>query len=159
MVSQAMQNEPSGEYYDYTKTMKPERPYMLPWRQKYVCRIMHATRSGTGTYSAVDEFLGVFYRQFLPWFNKNHPAGAGDVSNTCDGTDICMPVRWRQDPTLLAYSVDGYDSKTWQVPEAWRGVETVYLRMSRKRAGYRLAKCPWWTAPSRSGRASMRQQQ
>lgn len=50
-----MQNEPSGDYYDYTKTMKPERPWMLPWHQKYVYRIMHATRSGTGTYSADPE--------------------------------------------------------------------------------------------------------
>ena len=50
-----MSTEPSGEYYDYTKTMKPERPYMLPWHQKYVYRIMHAVRGGTGTYSADPE--------------------------------------------------------------------------------------------------------
>ena len=46
-----MTNEPSGDYYDYTKTMEPERPWMLPWHQKYVYRIMHARRGGTGTYS------------------------------------------------------------------------------------------------------------
>lgn len=47
-----MSAEPSGDYYDYTKTMKPERPWMLPWHQKYVYRIMHAMRGGTGTRSA-----------------------------------------------------------------------------------------------------------
>jgi len=47
-----MSAEPSGDYYDYTKTMKPERPWMLPWHQKYVYRIMHAVRGGTGTRSA-----------------------------------------------------------------------------------------------------------
>lgn len=43
-----MSKEPSGDYYDYTKTMKPERPWMLPWHQKYVYRIMHAKRGGLG---------------------------------------------------------------------------------------------------------------
>jgi len=47
-----MNNEPPGDYYDYTETMQPERPWMLPWHQKYVYRIMHAKRGGTGTYSA-----------------------------------------------------------------------------------------------------------
>lgn len=50
-----MTNEPSGDYYDYTKTMKPERPWHLQWHQKYVWRIMHARRGGTGTYSADPE--------------------------------------------------------------------------------------------------------
>lgn len=74
-----------------------------------------------------DEFIGAFYAQFLPWFNANHPKGAGDLNKACDGTDICMPVRWCEEPTLLAYSADGYDSKTWQLPEDWQGVEKAYL--------------------------------
>ena len=44
-----MQSEPSGDYYDYTKTMKPERPWLVDWHQKYVYRIMHAMRGGDGT--------------------------------------------------------------------------------------------------------------
>ncbi len=47
--------EPSGDYYDYTRTMQPERPWMLPWHQKYVYRIMHARRGGTGVASADPE--------------------------------------------------------------------------------------------------------
>jgi hypothetical protein len=42
-------NELIGDYYDYTKTMKPERPWLVPWHQKYVYRIMHAMRGGDGT--------------------------------------------------------------------------------------------------------------
>ena len=44
-----MQSEPSGDYYDYTKTMKPERPWLVEWHQRYVYRIMHAERGGDGT--------------------------------------------------------------------------------------------------------------
>ncbi|MDX1682114.1 MAG: endo-alpha-N-acetylgalactosaminidase family protein, partial [Phycisphaeraceae bacterium] len=50
-----MSNEPSGDYYDYTKTMQPERPWLVEWHQKYVYRIMHARRGGTGTCSADPE--------------------------------------------------------------------------------------------------------
>ncbi|KPK51182.1 MAG: hypothetical protein AMK72_00365, partial [Planctomycetes bacterium SM23_25] len=46
-----MKNEPSGEYYDYTITMKPERPWLLPYHQTLIYRIMHALRDGTGKMS------------------------------------------------------------------------------------------------------------
>ncbi len=45
-------NEPSDECYDYTKTMQPERPWLLSSDQKYVYRIMHVRRGGPGTCSA-----------------------------------------------------------------------------------------------------------
>jgi hypothetical protein len=41
--------EPSGDYYDYMKTMKPERPWLVQWHQRFVYRIMHALRGGDGT--------------------------------------------------------------------------------------------------------------
>ena len=44
-------DEPSGEYYDYTITMKPERPWLLPYHQTLIYRIMHALRDGTGKMS------------------------------------------------------------------------------------------------------------
>jgi hypothetical protein len=46
-----MDNEPSGDYYDYTITMKPERPWLLPYHQTLIYRIMHALRDGTGKLS------------------------------------------------------------------------------------------------------------
>jgi len=50
-----MSAEPSGDYYDYTKTMKPERPWLVDWHQRYTWRIMHAKRGGTGMYSGDPE--------------------------------------------------------------------------------------------------------
>lgn len=47
--------EPSGDYYDYTKTMQPETPWLVDWHQKYVWRIMHARRGGTGRHSGDPE--------------------------------------------------------------------------------------------------------
>jgi len=44
-------DEPSGEYYDYTITMKPERPWLLPYHQTLIYRIMHALRDGRGKMS------------------------------------------------------------------------------------------------------------
>lgn len=45
-------NEPSGDYYDYRKTMRPERPWIVDWHQRFVYRHMNALRSGTGMHSA-----------------------------------------------------------------------------------------------------------
>ena len=43
-----MTNEPSGDYYDYTKTMKPERPWLIPYHQTLIYRVMHGLRDGNG---------------------------------------------------------------------------------------------------------------
>ncbi|MBI1336101.1 MAG: hypothetical protein GC164_03960 [Phycisphaera sp.] len=43
-----MKHEPTGEYYDYKKTMKPERPWIVDWHQRFVYRHFNASRSGTG---------------------------------------------------------------------------------------------------------------
>ncbi len=43
-----MISEPSGEYYDYTQTMKPERPFLLPYHQSLTYLIMICTRDGVG---------------------------------------------------------------------------------------------------------------
>lgn len=48
-----MDNEPSGEYYDYTKTMKPERPWLLPYHQSLVYKTMNAYKDEVGNLKAV----------------------------------------------------------------------------------------------------------
>jgi hypothetical protein len=50
-----LQNEPSGEFYNYKKTMKPERPWVVDWHQHFVYRHMNALRSGTGFHSGDHE--------------------------------------------------------------------------------------------------------
>jgi len=46
-----MNTEMSGVYYDYKKTMQPERPWVVDWHQRFVYRHINARRGGTGMYS------------------------------------------------------------------------------------------------------------
>ena len=82
---------------------------------------------GFTSVSEPEHFRDRFWLQFLPWFYKNHPAGTGDRGAMIDGTDICMPALWCKDPTLIAYSRDGYRHKSWQVPVEWQNVKRVQL--------------------------------
>ena len=43
-----MNNEPSGEYYDWTITKKPERPWMLPYHQSLVYKVMNCIKDADG---------------------------------------------------------------------------------------------------------------
>jgi len=71
-------------------------------------------------------YLEEFCLMLLPWHYKNNPNAKGD-QQMIDGTDICMPALWRADRTLIAYSADGYDAKSWQLPPDWMDVEKVAL--------------------------------
>jgi hypothetical protein len=64
---------------------------------------------------------------------------SGNVESTRDGIfvngemvfdrkngDICMPALWKNN-CLMAYSPNGYDSKTWVLPSEWKDVEAVGL--------------------------------
>ena len=44
-----------------------------------------------------------------------------------DTPATCMPALWCEEKTLIAYSRDGYKSKTWELPPDWRDVRTVGL--------------------------------
>ena len=44
-----------------------------------------------------------------------------------DGTDICMPALWCAEPTLIAYSKDGYESRRWELPSDWKDVKGVSI--------------------------------
>jgi len=73
------------------------------------------------------KFTEEFCLLFLPWYYKNNPNGTGDSQSMIDDGDICMPALWCDEPTLIAYSRDGYESRTWQLPADWQGVEKVSL--------------------------------
>jgi len=36
-----------------------------------------------------------------------------------DGTNICMPALWCEQPTLVTYSKEGCENKTWPLPTDW----------------------------------------
>ena len=78
------------------------------------------------------DFSARFCLKFLPWFYKNNPNAQGD-QRMIDGDDVCMPALWCEAKTIIAFSRDGYESKTWQLPPDWHGVEEVSLaRLSGK---------------------------
>lgn len=68
-----------------------------------------------------------FFLKVLPWYYKNSPKGTGDPESMIGGTDIFMPALWCDEDTIIAYSKEGYESKTWSLPENWQGVEKVSL--------------------------------
>lgn len=48
-----MKNEPSGEYYDWTITGKPERPWLLPYHQSLVYKVMNCVKDAQGNMKEV----------------------------------------------------------------------------------------------------------
>jgi len=67
-----------------------------------------------------------FYLEVLPWYYKNNPGAKGEQEMVEDG-NVCMPALWCEDRTLIAYSQEGYDEKTWELPPDWKDVERVKL--------------------------------
>jgi len=90
---------------------------------------------GFETIKEPENFQERFWLEFLPWYYKNNPKGTEDPRSMIDGTDICMPVLWCDEPTLVAYSKDGYENRTWKLPPDWQGVERVVLSTITGRGG------------------------
>jgi hypothetical protein len=82
---------------------------------------------GFTSITQTEEFQEKFWLEFLPWFNKNNPNGVDDPNSMRDGTDICMSALWCKEPTLIAYSKDGYESKTWELTGEWKQLKKVAL--------------------------------
>ena len=57
----------------------------------------------------------------------NHPPDAADLQRVLQGNDCCVPLVWKKEPTLLAYSRDGYANKAWKLPADWMQVKTVHV--------------------------------
>ncbi len=106
-----MQTEPSGEYYDYTKTMQPERPWLLPYHQSLVYLIMAATRDGSGKldklYLTFEETLEVIRKVYnltsgipqvvylIGWHHEGHD------SKYPDWSEVNPHLKRPQDKTAL----------------------------------------------------------
>jgi len=72
------------------------------------------------------KLLDQFCLEFIPWYYENNKSPKGD-QQMIDGTDICMPALWCQEKTIIAYSKEGYDGKTWQLPPDWKDVNRARL--------------------------------
>jgi hypothetical protein len=57
----------------------------------------------------------------------NRPPEAADSQRFVQGNDCCLPLVWKKEPTLLAYSRDGYPRKAWKVPADWLQAKVVRL--------------------------------
>ena len=71
------------------------------------------------------QFREKFSLQFLQWFYKNHPEGTEEPKSMIEGTDICMPLLWAEEPSLLAYSKKGRNR--WSLPAGWREKKKLSL--------------------------------
>jgi hypothetical protein len=59
--------------------------------------------------------------------NGNRPPETAERLRVVQGEDCCLPLVWKKEPTLLAYSRNGYASKTWKLPADWAPVKIVRL--------------------------------
>lgn len=67
-----------------------------------------------------------FYLDVLPWYFKNHKASTTAFLDT-GATDVCVPAPWCKNKTAMAYSKEGYEEKTWELPPDWVGTEKIAL--------------------------------
>jgi hypothetical protein len=44
-----------------------------------------------------------------------------------DGDDLFVPVPWQPEPEIIAYSRDGYASRTWRLPHEWEDAGAIRL--------------------------------
>ena len=52
---------------------------------------------------------------------------AADWQRVLHGNDCCLPLVWKKEPTLVAFSRGGYARKVWKLPTDWTEVKTVRL--------------------------------
>jgi len=59
--------------------------------------------------------------------HDNHPPPAADWQRVLQGNDCCVPLVWKKEPALVAYSRGGYARKAWKLPVDWTQVKAVRL--------------------------------
>lgn len=125
-----MQNEPSGEYYDYTKTMKPERPWLVDYHQSLVYKTMNAYKDENGDLKEVH----MTFQQTMDLIERFHNMSLG------------MP----QVVYLTGWQYNGHDSKypAWEEvnealkrPEDENGLQSLrwLMQEARKRFDARVS--------------------
>jgi hypothetical protein len=128
-----MQNEPSGEYYDYTETMRPERPWMKPYHQSLVYLTMCCTRGGDGKmdklYLTFEDLLAMtrrIYHRTLGAPQINYIVGwhhEGHDSKYPDWSEVNRHMKRDCDETAL-------DSLRWLIREARQYNTTMSLHLN-----------------------------
>jgi hypothetical protein len=98
----------------------------------------------------LDGFLDEFATTTLPWYYLNRLRRLSDTEGVVrfsdgvtsryvddrlvvrqggvtlrDGEDVFVPALWQRHREIVAYSAAGYTGRTWQLPQEWRGVDSV----------------------------------
>jgi len=68
-----------------------------------------------------------FYLEVVPWHLKNHGEGTKAFTDS-DATDICLPALWTEERTAVAYSKNGYEEKTWELPPNWIDAKSITVQ-------------------------------
>ena len=129
-----MQNDMSGAYYDYTKTMKPERPWLRPYHQSLVYLTMVCTRGGDGQvdklYQRFEDTLDMMRKMYhltcgvpqvnyiVGWHHEGHD------SKYPDWSEVNRHLKREGDKTAL-------DSLRWLIRESrkYNAVVSLHLNM------------------------------
>ena len=73
------------------------------------------------------DFVDRFCLETLPHYYRNHPDANFDYGPMHDPTELCMPAPWCEEPTLIAYSRNGFTEAKWPLPPEWSGVSEVQI--------------------------------
>jgi len=129
-----MPDDISGAYYDYTKTMKPERPWLLPYHQSLVYLTMVCTRGGDGKldklYQRFEDTLEMMRKMYhltcgvpqinyiVGWHHEGHD------SKYPDWSEVNRHLKRDCDETAL-------DSLRWLIRESrqYNAVVSLHLNM------------------------------
>ena len=126
-------------WWDHPRNMAPEL---------YCGSPMHAEQEIKSDPEGLPGLIDQFCLMVVPWYYQNNRTAAKGNQKMCDpelplkrpprqglflpsadqyGDNICMPALWRREKTLIAYSREGYDNKTWQLPPEWKDVDSASL--------------------------------
>jgi len=93
----------------------------------YCTNVMKEGREIKEDWENLTGLLEQFCLYVIPWYYKNNTSACKGSQQIQDGDDICIPALWRDDNSVIAYSKQGYDSRTWELPPDWKDVKTASL--------------------------------
>ena len=117
-----------GKFFGQSATLESEineNPVIIPGGLK-----TFATRTLPWYY--LNRLLRVGFNGDTAWFSNNVTAtypGKTVIKQEGefiqDGTDVFIPALWKASREIIAYSEEGYKSRTWKLPDTWDTVKTV----------------------------------
>jgi len=82
------------------------------------------------------------FTNFVPWHYKNNTTKAiGLETHEDEARNFFYPALWLE-RTLVAYSVKGYEEKTWQLPPGWENAKNAVLSEVTPEGSHPIATVP-----------------